>query len=61
MKKSTHFAVRILCIFYHFYKLLVVLGVVVDRARAVDLLQQNDPHQMMGKGHFGKAQLKICK
>ena len=30
-----------------------------DPVAAVYLLQQNDPHQLMGKGHFGKAQLII--
>ena len=31
--------------------LLVVFGVVVDAACAVDLLQQHDPRQLMWEGH----------
>ena len=40
-------------------RLLVVRLVVHDPVAPVDLLQQDHPHQLMGKGHPGKAELII--
>jgi hypothetical protein len=36
----------------HFKRLLVVFSVIVDVEGAVGLLQQNDAHELVGKGHF---------